>query len=120
MEKYELVDKDGNKTGKILNNIEVSNPDNIPDGFYLSVVGVVIINENNEQRLNIKRQLKLYVIRWYKIYAVIQIEIKKGHNAIKIAYDAICFGAPFHIFFPIIILGLLPNIISCKLLLKLR
>lgn len=75
---------------------------------------------NDEQRSNIKKQLKLYVIRWYKIYAVIQIEIKKGHEAIKIAYKAIQFGGPFHIFFPIIILGLLPNIISYKLLLKLR
>ena len=75
---------------------------------------------NDEQRSNIKEQLKLYVIRWYKIYAVIQIEIKKGHEVIKIAYKAIRFGGPFHIFFPIIILGLLPNIISYKLLLKLR
>ncbi|OUN58398.1 glycosyltransferase family 2 protein [Alistipes sp. An66] len=84
------------------------------------VLDALLALYNEEQRLNIKRQLKLYVIRWYKIYAVIQIEIKKGHKAIKIAYDAIRFGAPFHIFFPIIILGLLPNIISYKLLLKLR
>lgn len=48
MEMHELVDKDGNKTGKILTHIEVRDPNNIPNGYYISVVGVVIINENDE------------------------------------------------------------------------
>ena len=48
MEKHELVDRNGNKTGKILTHIEARNPDNIPEGYYISVVGVVIINTNNE------------------------------------------------------------------------
>lgn len=84
------------------------------------VLDALLALYNDEQRSNIKRQLKLYVIRWYKIYAVIQIEIKEGHKAIKIAYKAIRFGGPFHMFLPIIILGLLPNIVSYKLFLKLR
>ena len=84
------------------------------------VLDALLTLYNDEQRLNIKRQLKLYVIRWYKIYAVIQIEIRNGHKAIKIAYEAIRFGGPCHIFFPIVFLGLLPNIVSYKLLLKLR
>lgn len=48
MEKHELVDINGNKTGKILTHTEVRNPDNIPNGYYIAVVGVVIINENDE------------------------------------------------------------------------
>jgi len=48
MEMHELVDKDGNKTGKILTHIEVRDPNNIPNGYYISVVGVVIVNENDE------------------------------------------------------------------------
>ena len=47
MEKYELVDKNGNKTGKILTQKESRDINNIPTGQYISVVGVVIINENN-------------------------------------------------------------------------
>ena len=75
---------------------------------------------NEEARLNIKEQLKLYIVRWYKIYAVIQIEIREGHKAIKIAYEAVRFGGSLKIFLPILILGMLPNIISYKLFLKLR
>lgn len=73
-----------------------------------------------ESCYTIKKQLKQYILRWYKIYAVIQIEIEKGHNALKIAYKAICFGGTLKEFFPIIILALLPNKISRILFLKLR
>ena len=45
MEKHELVDRIGNKTGKILTHIEARDPNNVPDGYYISVVGVVIIND---------------------------------------------------------------------------
>lgn len=48
MEKHELVDINGNKTGKILTHIEAREPNNIPEGYYISEVGVVIINEKNE------------------------------------------------------------------------
>ena len=58
MEKHELVDINGNKTGKILTHIEVRNPDNIPDGHYISVVGVVIINENDEILLQKRSRFK--------------------------------------------------------------
>lgn len=58
MEKYELVDKNGNKTGKVLTNIEVREPNNIPDGYYLSVVGVVIINNKNEILLQKRSRFK--------------------------------------------------------------
>lgn len=74
----------------------------------------------SELSLSIKKQLKQYILRWYKIYAVIQIEIGKGHNALKIAYDAICFGGRLKSFFPIFILGILPNKISRVIFLRLR
>lgn len=48
MEKHELVDENGNKTGKVLTHIEARDLNNIPDGYYISVVGVVILNEVNE------------------------------------------------------------------------
>ena len=55
-----------------------------------------------------------------KIYAVIQIEIGQGHKAIKIAYKAMVFGGTVKSFFPILILGMLPNKLSRILFLKLR
>ena len=58
MEKHELVDKNGKKTGKILTHTEARNPDNIQKGYYISVVGVVIINENNEILLQKRSRLK--------------------------------------------------------------
>lgn len=58
MEKYELVDENGNKTGKILTHNEAYNPDNIPKGYYIPVVGVVIINNNNEILLQKRSRLK--------------------------------------------------------------
>ncbi len=58
MEKHELVDKNGNKTGKILTHIEARDPNNIPNGYYISVVGVVIINENNEVLLQKRSRFK--------------------------------------------------------------
>lgn len=48
MEKHELVDINGNKTGKILTRVEARDINNVPNGCYISVVGVVIINENDE------------------------------------------------------------------------
>lgn len=58
MEKYELVDKNGNKTGKILTKKESRDINNIPTGQYISVVGVVIINENNEILLQKRSKFK--------------------------------------------------------------
>lgn len=48
MEKYELVNINGERTGKIITDIEIKNIENIPNGYYISVVGVVIINNKNE------------------------------------------------------------------------
>ena len=58
MEKYELVDKNGNKTGKILTQIEARDHNNVPDGYYISVVGVVIINDENEILLQKRSRYK--------------------------------------------------------------
>lgn len=58
MEKHELVDKNGNKTGRILTQIELHDPNNVPNGYYISVVGVVIINDNNEILLQKRSRLK--------------------------------------------------------------
>lgn len=58
MENHELVDINGNKTGKILTHIEARDWNNIPSGQYISVVGVVIINDNNEVLLQKRSRLK--------------------------------------------------------------
>ena len=58
MEEFELVDENGNKTGKILTYAEASNIINFSHGYYLSVVGVVIINGNNEILLQKRSKLK--------------------------------------------------------------
>ncbi len=58
MEKHELVDINGNKTGKILTHIEARDPNKVPNGYYISVVGVVIINENNEILLQKRSRIK--------------------------------------------------------------
>ena len=58
MEKFELVDKNGNKTGKVITYFEAYNPKNIPNGCYLPVVGVVIVNNNNEILLQKRSMLK--------------------------------------------------------------
>ncbi len=58
MEKHELVDINGNKTGKILTHVEARDINNVPDGYYISVVGVVIINENDEILLQKRSRFK--------------------------------------------------------------
>ncbi len=58
MEKHELVDINGNKTGKILTHIEARNLNNVPEGYYISVVGVVIINSKNEILLQKRSRFK--------------------------------------------------------------
>lgn len=58
MEKHELVNKYGNKTGKILTHIEARDLNNVPNGQYISVVGVIIINEKNEILLQKRSRFK--------------------------------------------------------------
>ena len=58
MEKHELVDEKGNKTGKIITHIEAREPNNVPNGYYISVVGVVIINDKNEILLQKRSRFK--------------------------------------------------------------
>ncbi len=58
MEKHELVDINGNKTDKVLTHIEARDPNNVPNGSYISVVGVVIINENDEILLQKRSRFK--------------------------------------------------------------
>lgn len=58
MEKHELVDMNGNKTGKILTHVEARDINNVPNGCYISVVGVVIINANDEVLLQKRSRFK--------------------------------------------------------------
>lgn len=58
MERHELVDINGNKTGMILTHIEARSLDNVPKGYYLSAVGVVIINDENEILLQKRSKTK--------------------------------------------------------------
>ena len=59
MEKFELVDRNGNRTGNIvtLEELERKNRIKFPENCYLPVAGVVVINENNEVLLE-KRSSK--------------------------------------------------------------
>lgn len=58
MEKHELVDINGNKTGEILTHVEARDINNVPSGCYISVVGVVIINGNDEILLQKRSRFK--------------------------------------------------------------
>lgn len=58
MEKHELVDIKGNKTGIVLTHIEARNLDNVPKEYYISAVGVVIINDKNEILLQKRSKTK--------------------------------------------------------------
>jgi len=55
MEKYELVNKEGKSTGMILTQEQLGN---IPEGYYLPVVGVVIINDKKEVLLQKRSKSK--------------------------------------------------------------
>lgn len=58
MERHELVDVNGNKTGKILTHIEARDLNNVPKENYISVVGVIIINDKNEILLQKRSRTK--------------------------------------------------------------
>lgn len=59
MEMHELVDANGKNTGKVITHVEARDLNNIPEGCYLHIVGVVIVNSKNEvllqKRSNQKR-----------------------------------------------------------------
>ena len=59
MERFELVDKDGRNTGKILTleDLEGTNRVKFPKGHYLPVAGIIVLNKNNEILLE-KRSMK--------------------------------------------------------------
>ncbi len=58
MEMHELVDENGENTGKLLTHIEARNLDNIPKNCYLHIVGVVIVNSKNEVLLQKRSRFK--------------------------------------------------------------
>lgn len=58
MEKFELVNKDGEKSGKIISIKDLDDKSNIPENYYLPVVGVVILNDNNEVMLQKRSRFK--------------------------------------------------------------
>lgn len=64
--------------------------------------------------------LKDYVIRWYKIYCVLSIEINNNHKILKLAPEAIKFGGSKLQFMLLYIFGLMPTAISKYLFFKLR
>lgn len=60
MEKFELVDEYGNKTGKILTSLEIDNRQCIPDGCFVSIVWVLILNDKNDLLLQRRSMLKKF------------------------------------------------------------
>lgn len=64
--------------------------------------------------------LKDYVIRWYKIYCVLSIEINNNHKILKLAPEAIKFGGSKLQFMLLYIFGLMPTAISKYLFFKFR
>ena len=61
MERFELVDRNGNRTGNIvtLEELERKNRIKFPENCYLPVAGVVVINENNEVLLEKRSSKKI-------------------------------------------------------------
>lgn len=64
--------------------------------------------------------LKDYVIRWYKIYCVLCIEINNNHKILKLAPEAIKFGGSKRQFIILYIFGLMPATLSKYIFFKLR
>ena len=58
MEKFELVDKNGNKTGKWVSDLNEFDTNEIYNEYYLPVAKVIIINNNNEILLQKRSLLK--------------------------------------------------------------
>ncbi len=59
MEQFELVDINGNKTGTIINSDKFKGPDSIPEGEYIPIVKVVIINKDKKILLQKRSMNKL-------------------------------------------------------------
>lgn len=64
--------------------------------------------------------LKDYVIRWYKIYCVLCIEINNNHKILKLAPEAIKFGGSKRQFIILYIFGLMPATLSKYIFFKFR
>lgn len=64
------------------------------------------LSEGNSE---VKRHLKSYILRWYKIQCVIMLEIGMGWKCCIKAQEALKNGGAAKHFLPLIILGLLPN-----------
>lgn len=64
--------------------------------------------------------LKDFVIRWYKIYCVLSIEIKNNRRILQLAPEAIKFGGNKVQFSILYFLGLLPPAVSKSLFYKLK
>ena len=62
-----------------------------------------------ESNWEVKKQLKCYILRWYKIQCVIMLEIGMGWKCCINAQEALRKGGSAKHFLPLIVLGLLPN-----------
>lgn len=62
-----------------------------------------------ESNCVVKKQLKCYILRWYKIQCVIMLEIGMGWKCCITAQEALRKGGSAKHFLPLIVLGLLPN-----------
>lgn len=64
--------------------------------------------------------LRDYIIRWYKIYCVLLIEIGDNHRILSLSREAIRFGGQKSTFLLLYILGLLPSGLAKYIFFKLR
>ena len=79
-EKFELVDIKGKGTGVILIGSQANDVDNIPKGHYMPVVGVIIINSENEILLQKRsKNKKINPGKW----GICGGKINFGENAIE-------------------------------------
>lgn len=79
-EKFELVDIEGKGTGVVLIESEANDVNNIPKGHYMPVVGVIVINSNNEILLQKRsRNKKLNPGKW----GICGGKINLGENSIE-------------------------------------
>ncbi len=63
-----------------------------------------------------KKELHQYILRWYKMQCVIMLEFGAGFMCVKNACKAILKGGNMTIFIPLIILGLLPQRLSLRII----
>lgn len=68
----------------------------------------------------LKKELKMYISQWYKMWGVILIEANKNHKAFKVAIDGLKWGGSVKHFIPLLVLSIMPKGMARSLFYKIR